>query len=49
MVDYWSNYFEVHEPKRITSASVIHALTVQFARDGVLEVLVTANGTQLSS
>ena len=49
MVDYWSNYFEVQELKRITSASVIHALKVQFARHGIPEVLVTDNGTQFSS
>ena len=49
MVDYWSNCFEVHELKRITSASVIRVLTVQFARHGVPEVLITDNGTQLNS
>ena len=49
MVDYWSNYFEVQELKLITSASVIHALKVQFARHGIPEVLVTDNGTQFSS
>ena len=49
MVDYWSNYFEVQELKRITSASVIHALKVQFARHAIPEVLVTDNGTQFSS
>ena len=49
MVDYWSSYFEVQELKRITSASVIHAFKVQFARHGIPEVLVTDNGTQFSS
>ena len=32
MVDYWPNYFEVQELKWIISASVIHMLKVQFAR-----------------
>ena len=49
MVDYWSSYFEVQELKRSTSASVIHAFKVQFARHGIPEVLVTDNGTQFSS
>ena len=49
MVDNWSNYFEVQELKGITSASVIHALKVQFARHGIPEVLVTDNRTQFSS
>ena len=48
-VHYWSNYFEVQELNRITSASVIHALKVQFARHGIPEALVTDNGTQFSS
>ena len=49
MVDCWSNYFEVQELNRSTSASVIHAFKVQFARHGIPEVLVTDNGTQFSS
>ena len=49
MVDYWSSYFEVQELKQSTSASVIHAFKVQFARHGIPEVLVTDNGTQFSS
>ena len=49
MVDYWSNHFEVKKLKIITSASVIHALKVQFARYGIPEGLVTDNGTQIGS
>ena len=41
LVDYRSNYFEVQELKRSTSASVIHTFKVQFARYGILEVLLT--------
>ena len=43
MVDYWSSYFEVQELKQSTSASVIDAFKVQFARHGIPEVLVTDN------
>ena len=46
MVDYWSNYFEVQELKRVTLANVIHVFKVQFARHGILEIIVTDNGTQ---
>ena len=49
MLEYWSSYFEVQELKQSTSASVIHAFKVQFARHGIPEVLVTDNGTQFSS
>ena len=49
MVDYWSSYFEVQELKQSTSARVIHAFKVQFARHGIPEVLVTDNRTQFSS
>ena len=49
MVDYWPNYFEVQEFKQSTSTSMIHAFKVQFARQGIPEVLVTDNGTQFSS
>ena len=40
LVDYRLNYFEVQELKRSTSASVIHTFKVQFARYGILEVLL---------
>ena len=49
LVEYWSSYFEVQELKRITSTTVITACKVQFARDGIPDVLITDNGTQFSS
>ena len=49
MVDYWSSYLGLQELKRVTSESVIRVLKVQFARRGILDVLVTDNGTQFSS
>ena len=49
MVDYWSSYFEVQELKRPTSANVMTAFKVQFARHGIPDVLITDNGTQFTS
>ena len=49
LVDYWSGFFEVQEVKVATSASVIAACKVQFARHGIPEVLVTDNGSQFAS
>ena len=49
MVDYWSSYFEVQELKRPTSANVMTAFKVQFARHGIPDVLITDNRTQFTS
>ena len=47
--DYWSGFFKVQEVKVATSASVIAVCKVQFARNGIPEVLITDNGTQFTS
>ena len=49
LVDYWSGFFEVQEVKVATSASVIAACKVQFARHGIPDVLITDNGPQFTS
>ena len=49
VVDYYSNFIEIDELKRMTSASVIAAFKRLFARYGCVDVLVTDNGRQFVS
>ena len=49
MVDYWSNFFEVVEIHRKTAQSVITQLSVQIARHGIPEVLITDNGSEFDN
>ena len=49
IVDYWSNFFEVVEIHRKTAQSVITQLSVQFARHGIPEVLITDNGSEFDN
>ena len=49
MVDYWSNFFEVVEILRKTAQPVITQLKVQLACHGILEVLITDNGSEFDN
>ena len=49
VVDYWSNFFEVVEIHRKTAQSVTTQLSVQFARHGIPEVLITDNGSEFDN
>ena len=43
------HHFEVQQLKRTSSANVISAFKVQFARHGIPDALVTDNGTKFTS
>lgn len=47
--DYYSNFIEVENIHKITSAGVIKALKAMFARYGAPDILISDNGPQFSS
>ena len=49
LVDYYTNFVEIETLTRFTAAHVIAALTSQFARYGLPEMLVSDNGPPFSS
>lgn len=49
LVDYYSNFFEVKKLRNLRSESVIQICKQHFARYGILEVVMSDNGTQYSS